>query len=131
MLQRDHRLFVAVVLILHLPARAQDATDDALTLEPGKFLRVNFPDLPPTLLAMTTGNDIPTAVLVRLPESYNSEDKFPLYVFLEGGNGGAGREIGVPMRVSNGGDGVIVASFSKTSRRSQQHTSRFSTDCGR
>ncbi len=85
--------------------------DDTFTPAPGKVMRINFPDMPKSLLALATGNDIPTAVLVRLPDNYNSTDSFPLYVFLEGGYGGAGSEIGTPMQVSNGGDGVIVASF--------------------
>lgn len=104
------RLIAFVAILLQLPAQAQEDANDLIP-EPGKFLRINFPDLPPTLLAMTTGNDIPTAVSVRLPNDYNADGTFPLYVFLEGGNGGAGSAIGVPMQISSGGNGVIVASF--------------------
>ena len=56
-------LMIVLALTCWLPsARSQDAADRSqaigVDVGPGKFLRINFPDLPPTLLALTTGNDI-------------------------------------------------------------------------
>ncbi|MFM9995770.1 MAG: hypothetical protein ACKVU4_08220 [Phycisphaerales bacterium] len=79
-------------------------------LEPGQVLRLTFPDLPPTLLAMSQGKEVEAAVTVRLPDNYTRDGSFPLFVFLNGGDGGEGGNIGVPMQLSEGRD-CIIATF--------------------
>jgi hypothetical protein len=59
-------------------------------LHPGDSIRLEFPDLPPTFLAMKTGQPIVPQLTVRLPEDYVPSRRFPLFVFIQGGDGGRG-----------------------------------------
>jgi hypothetical protein len=62
----------------------------AAELQPGDSIRLEFPNLPPTLLAMKTGQPIVPQLTARLPQDYVSSRRFPLFVFIEGGEGGRG-----------------------------------------
>src|SRR5437016_5670354 len=67
--------------------------DTALT--PGQVIRFTFPELPRTLRAMNTpGASGPTSISVRLPDNYSKDRAFPLFVFLHGGQGSIGSEVG-------------------------------------
>jgi hypothetical protein len=66
--------------------------------EPNAILRLTFAELPKTLYAKATGNQTPAFLTAQLPENYGVGRKFPLFVFLNGGNDGSadlpiGREI--------------------------------------
>ena len=56
-------------------------------LEPGAVFSFKFHDLPKTLYEMHTGKWNPAMMTVRMPDNYNTNDKFPLLVFLRGGDG--------------------------------------------
>ncbi len=79
-------------------------------LSPGRTLRLEFPELPPTFQAMWDSTDAKPAVSVRLPDDYTAEGAFPLFVHLEGGHGGNGANLGVPLQVTQG-KGYVAANF--------------------
>lgn len=84
---KSHYLF-AVVLIFVIAMCARGADD--IKLEPNARWHLYFPELPDTLAVMTTGEKQPTQLTVRLPANYSTTGKFPLFIFLNGGNGGFG-----------------------------------------
>jgi hypothetical protein len=59
-------------------------------LEPDARWSLEFPELPETLTTMVTGERQPARLTVRLPANYSRDGKFPLFVFLNGGDGGRG-----------------------------------------
>jgi predicted esterase len=73
---------------------ASRAADDP-KLEPNAILRFNFPNLPDTLATMNTGEKQPAELTARLPENYSRDGKFPLCVYLDGGDGGRGDRQGI------------------------------------
>jgi len=77
---------------------------------PGEIFRLTFPELPPTFFQMYGHDDGPPGVLVRLPDDYDPKKPSPLCVYLDGGNGGYGSNIGVPNRIG-GTDRCITANF--------------------
>ena len=59
---------------------------------------------------MTTGNEGQVTILVRLPDEYDTAGRFPLFVYLGGGHGGPGMDIGMPNRLG-GTHRSITANF--------------------
>jgi predicted esterase len=57
-------------------------------LKPGTVYRFEFPELGPSLAAMATGQELPNLLLADLPADYRPDKKFPIFVYLDGGNGG-------------------------------------------
>jgi hypothetical protein len=80
------------------------------TLDPGQILRLELPELPPTMQTMWDSTAGKPAVSVRLPDDYTRKGSFPLFVHLEGGYGGTGGNLSVPLRVTQG-KGYVVANF--------------------
>jgi hypothetical protein len=63
---------------------------DHVNLAPNAILSFTFPDLPETFFSKATHQKYPPMLSARLPENYTRDGKFPLFVFLNGGNGGRG-----------------------------------------
>jgi predicted esterase len=82
-----------LALVFVVIARAQGA--EVVSLEPDATLRFEYPDLPDTLATMDTGERQPARLTARLPENYSRDDRFPLCVYLDGGNGGRGDKPGI------------------------------------
>jgi len=80
------------------------------TLDAGQTLRLEFPELPPTMHAMWDPSAGTAAVTVRFPDDYTREGSFPLLVHLEGGHGGNGGNLSIPLQVTQG-KGYVVANF--------------------
>src|SRR3974390_729208 len=79
---------IVMVLGLGFAALAHGGVD--VSLEADARWSLDFPDLPDTLATMTTGERQPPRLTVRLPINYSRDDKFPLFVFLNGSDGGRG-----------------------------------------
>jgi len=102
---RTNRLVHTLLLLALAGSAAAQAA-----LEPGRTLRLEFPDLPPTLRSMWNHREEAPAVTVRLPDDYSTDARFPLFVHLEGGHGGDGANLRVPMQVTRG-KGYVTANF--------------------
>jgi predicted esterase len=79
-------------------------------ISPGKVVLFSFPGLPPTLYSTNQPNKVAADVAVRLPDDYSREKSFPLLVYLQGGDGGDGKDLSHPLSIV-GKTGWIVASF--------------------
>jgi hypothetical protein len=64
-------------------------------LEPDARWQLEFPQLPDTLATIISGERQPARLTVQLPANYSRTGKFPLFVFLNGGDGG--RADGLPI----------------------------------
>jgi dienelactone hydrolase len=90
--------------------RAQEKARQQLAA--GATLEFTFPELPPTLHAMRTGDRSPTRAAVHLPRDYSRRKRFPLLVYLEGGRGAPGDRTGLAkVRRIAGSRGFIAASL--------------------
>lgn len=99
-------LLIALVLAFAAPVRGENE----VKLEPNARWHLYFPDLPNTLAAMVTGEKQPTQLTVRLPANYSANGKFPLFLFLNGGNGGFGDRMPVD-RATIGSNDFICANL--------------------
>lgn len=59
-------------------------------LEPNATVHLAFPDLPDTRATMSSGQRQQARLTAQLPANYSRDGKFPLFVFLNGGDGGRG-----------------------------------------
>jgi hypothetical protein len=78
-------------------------------LTPGQEIQLAFPKLPRTLRAVNAPEASgPTSITVRLPDNYSKDRAFPLFVFLHGGQGSLGSEVGLPMDIVGKNDYVLA-----------------------
>ena len=99
------RIFAILVSTSLFIARAMAE----VKLEPNAKLSFEFPELPETFLSKSTHDKIPAILSAQLPRNYTREGKFPLFVFLNGGNGGRGDSS--PARSIVGPDDFITVSL--------------------
>ena len=71
---------------------------DDIKLEPDATFRVEFPDLPDTLETLASGERQPARMTATLPTNYSREGKFPVFIFLDGADGGRGDGMPIPGR---------------------------------
>ena len=90
---------------------AYHAAAGSFALAPNGVLSFEFPDLPDTLAAMSSGKRQPARLTARLPENYSPGGKFPVFVYLIGGPGGRGeeRDLALGLSVIGRRDYVCVA----------------------
>lgn len=82
----NHRsILFALVSLSCLSAPAAD-----VKLAPNVTLRFEFPELPDTLLSVSTGDRQPALLTATLPANYTKEGRFPLFLYLNGSEGGRG-----------------------------------------
>ena len=77
-------------------------------LIPGSEIVVQFPEMPPTFLAVDQKKDVKAQMTVYLPANYDPAGKHPLLIFLNGGNGGNGGNPGVARALTEGRDFICV-----------------------
>lgn len=76
---------------------------------PGSTLTVQFPEMPPTFYDVYEQKDVKAQMTVFLPRNYDLTRKHPLFVFLNGGDGGIGANPGVARAVTEEQDFVCVS----------------------
>ena len=87
-------IVVSLMALLASPAfpAAQEPAaphpEAAPSLRPGSRIILKFPELPRTLFAMKFDKETPPQLCLTLPENYTDSRKFPLFVFIWGGDGG-------------------------------------------
>jgi hypothetical protein len=89
-----------LVLTFALSVRIQGA--EPSSLEPNAILCFDFPELPSTLAKQ------PARLSAQLPENYSREGKFPICVYLDGGDGGRGDKQGIARRIVGPRDFICV-----------------------
>jgi len=88
---------------------AQVWAQDGSRLIPNGMLQFEFPELPETLKSMSTGEKRPAMMTVTFPADYTLQRKFPLFVYLIGGNGGSGDKVDLGRTVIGPNGYICVA----------------------
>ena len=97
-IQRPHFIMMFLVVLLMGGNLQSWAAADDETLNshlPGQFYELAFPDIGPTLFTLATGEERECTLMYRLPDNYDPEKEFPVFVFLTGGNGGGMKSAGL------------------------------------
>jgi hypothetical protein len=95
---------MALVLVVTVSTHGAETVE----LEPNATLRFDFPDLPDTLATMSTSNKQPARLTAQLPENYSRDGKFPICVYLDGGDGGRGNKSGIVRTIVGSQDFICV-----------------------
>jgi hypothetical protein len=85
------------------------AAEPAPELAPGRTFTITFPEMPPTFYDLYQKKDVKAQMTVFLPTNYDPARKHPLLVFLSGGDGGTGSNLGVARGLSAEKDFVCVS----------------------
>src|SRR5438128_1391578 len=85
-----HATRVTLLITMSAVAFSSAHAADTVKLAPNVKLTFEFPDLPETFFAKSTGDKRPAMLSAQLPENYSPQGKFPIFVFLNGGSGGGG-----------------------------------------
>jgi len=101
-------LLRASLLVSVMAAGSALGVEPATQLVPGRTLTVQFPEMPPTFCAVRQKKDLQAQMTVFLPANYDPGKKFPLLVFLNGGDGGTGGNPGVARALCQEKDFVCV-----------------------
>lgn len=111
-MQQSYPAYSAILAFFFVSFAAHvDATDPVKTdLAPNADVDLQFPQLPDTFFTMKTGTKVPPQLAARLPSNYSTDRKFPLFVFLAGGDGGdAGKDsVGGPRTTIGDTDYISV-----------------------
>ncbi|HLJ53845.1 MAG TPA: hypothetical protein VKT77_02345 [Chthonomonadaceae bacterium] len=97
------------IAILALAQPAATVRRAAAELAPGSSFSIGFPEMPPTLYALDTREVRKAQMTVYLPRNYDRSRRFPLLIFLSGGNGGGGGNPGVARGICEDRDFVCVS----------------------
>ncbi len=85
------------------------AAEPETKLVPGRTVTIQFSEMPPTFYAVYQKKDTKAQMTMFLPTNYDPGKKFPLLIFLNGGDGGTGSELGVARSLCQGKDFVCVS----------------------
>src|ERR1017187_6054236 len=85
------------------------AAEPAPKLTPGSTFTITFPDMPLTFYDRSEDKDMKARMTVFLPRNFDHARKYPLLVFLNGGDGGPGANPGVARGLSEEKDFVCVS----------------------
>jgi predicted peptidase len=105
---KSHHALLVVTLGLLWTAGSWTA-DPALALAAGETFTVQFPEMPPTFHALEQKKDAKAQMTVYLPTDYDPARKHALFIFLNGGDGGTGRDLGVARSLTEGKGFVCVS----------------------
>ncbi|MGE5294536.1 MAG: hypothetical protein ACM3VT_06890 [Solirubrobacterales bacterium] len=103
------RSLMASLLVPVVAAGSALRAEPATQLAPGRTVTIQFPEMPPTFYTVQQKKDIKAQMTIFLPTNYDPAKKFPLLIFLNGGDGGDGRDLGVARSLSEDKDFVCVS----------------------
>lgn len=103
------RPMITGLLVSALAVGSVLPAEPAARLTPGSTFAVQFPEMPPTFYALYQKKDTKAQMTIFLPTNYEPGRKFPLLIFLNGGDGGMGTELGVARSLCQGKDFVCVS----------------------
>ena len=102
-------ILLAALLVPPLAAsHAGDEPQPGIPLKPGMMMILKFPELPQSLYALQSGQDVATQACVALPENFSMDRRFPLFVFLNGGHGGPAAGPGRGQQIMENNDCIFV-----------------------
>lgn len=90
-------------------AAVPGATAPLPVLKPGAWFTVKFPEMPPTLFALSTKRTDPAQMTVFLPQNYDPQRKHPLLILLNGSDGGNASNPAIARTLSEERDFICVA----------------------
>jgi len=76
---------------------------------PNRWFTITFPDMPPTLFSLATKRADPAQMTVFLPRNYDLQRKHPLFIFLNGSDGGNACDPVIARALSEEQDFICVA----------------------
>ena len=91
-----HALLCIIALMLGMSGELRA---EPIKLVPNAQFTLEFPELPATYYQQITGKQTVPQLSVQLPEDYATGKTFPLFVFIDGGNGGAGANVAFTRRI--------------------------------
>lgn len=100
----NYVFFVAVIL-----SGVVLAAQTIPTLKPGQASTIYFPDLPPTLYETIQKKGTQPAMTVFLPKNYDLQRKYPLIIFIGGGDGGPATGAAIARKLTEEKDFVCVS----------------------
>jgi predicted peptidase len=103
------RPVVAASLVWVLAASSARPAEPATKLVPGNTITVQYPEMPSTFHAVFQKTNVKAQMSIFLPTNYDPGKKFPLFIFLNGGDGGVGGNPGVARSLCEGRDFVCVS----------------------
>ncbi|MEI6502356.1 MAG: hypothetical protein WCP21_15195 [Armatimonadota bacterium] len=103
-----HRLIVALALVLLPLACHAQVAEPPPQLSPGTCFTVKFPALPPTLAEAMDPKGIAPMMSVFLPQNYDPQRQYPVFIYLSPGVGGRGTGPGVAWKITQEQDFVCV-----------------------
>lgn len=83
--------------------------EEKVELKPNAILKFEFPELPETFATMVTGNSKPAMLTAQLPSNYSTKGKFPVFVFLNGSEGGRGDSVATARIIIGDKDFICVS----------------------
>jgi predicted esterase len=102
-------------------AQKLSVTKSQPILQPGKTFTIQFPNIPSTLAELLDARGMKPMMTVFLPQNYDPARKYPLLIFLNGGDGSRGNNPGVARALSEEMDFICadlplfrVPNFDKT-----------------
>ena len=101
-LQTPPTLLCTALLSAILPLKAE------VDLRPGAVLRLEFPELPPTLYAQAKNDPVPATLTAQLPDNYAPEGRWPLFVFIAGGVGAKATDVSNARKIVGTANYVVV-----------------------
>ncbi len=102
------RALLLYALLALSVSHTMSAADEIVPLVPGAILRFECPELPPTLMSLHTKTEEVPRVTVRLPLNYSAEKNYPLFIWIDGGNGGDARGAGSGRQIMQDRDFLFV-----------------------
>ncbi len=103
------RVLYIFVLFLFLVGANSFSAETTPTLAPGQPCTIQFPEMPPTFYNLAQTNNLKAQMTVLLPKNFDSTKKHPLLIFLNGGDGGSGADLGVARSLTQQKDFICVS----------------------
>jgi predicted esterase len=103
------RPMAAASLVWAMTAGSAWTAEPAAKLIPGSTFAVQFPDMPPTFCAVFQKTNVQAQMTVFLPTNFDPARKFPLFIFLNGWDGGVGGNPGVARSLCEERDFICVS----------------------
>ena len=108
LISRCLSLYILSAALL-IAAGGGSAAEPVSELTPGTAFTVAFPEFPPTFYDVYEKKDLKAQMTVFVPKNYDAHRKHPLFIFLNGGDGGTGSDLGVARALCKDQDFVCVS----------------------